>query len=85
MTEYLTIGEAAEFLRVAPRTLRNKMANGIFQEGWHFFRPPGMGPRFKRRALEQWVEGTDRRAREMSPLDDIPMVRNGLPSVVEGR
>ena len=68
MREYLTIHEAAIVLRIAPRTLRNKMARGGFREGEHYFRPPGLGPRFKRAALHEWVEGRASRASLPTPL-----------------
>lgn len=54
--KYLITLEAAELLRVAPKTLRNKVARGIFRAGEHFFRRPGLGPRWKREALVGWLE-----------------------------
>ena len=39
MTErYLTTSEVADLLRVKPKTIRNKVASGIFIEGVHFFK-----------------------------------------------
>jgi len=43
--EYLTIAEVAARLKVKPKTVKNKMAAGIFQRGVHYFSPPGLGPR----------------------------------------
>jgi len=58
MGEYLTSSEAAEMLRVKPKTLNNMKARGVFSEGVHFFRRPGLGPRWKRDALVRWLEGS---------------------------
>ena len=57
MVEYLTTLEAAELLRVKSKTLKNMKASGVFREGVHFFRRPGLGPRWKRDALIEWLEG----------------------------
>lgn len=57
--EYLTTDEAAAFLRVAPKTLRNKVAAGVFRQGEHFFRKPGLGPRWKRAAIVRWLESEE--------------------------
>ena len=57
--EYMSIAEAAEFLRLNPRTLRNKMAAGLVRLGVHYFRAPGLGARFKRSALKAWIEGRE--------------------------
>jgi hypothetical protein len=55
--EYLTIAEAADFLRLDVQTLRNKISKGIFQRGVHFFkRERQIGVRFKRAALIAWLE-----------------------------
>ena len=70
--EYLTTAEAAAFLRVKPKTLRNKVAAGIFREGEHFFRKPGLGPRWKRDALIRWLEG-----RESEPVEVFPLAQPG--------
>ena len=53
---FLTIEEAAAFLRWETDTLRKKMTRGIFKQGVHYFKRHGeIGVRFDRRALEQWV------------------------------
>lgn len=67
MIEYLTTFEAAELLRVKAKTLKNMKARGVFREGVHLFRRPGLGPRWKRVALIEWLEGNHRRA-EAFPL-----------------
>jgi len=58
VASYLTDREVARRLRLAPKTLRNKVAAGIFREGEHFFRPPGMTRRWKWSAVVAWVEGS---------------------------
>jgi hypothetical protein len=72
--EYLTITEVAARLKVTPKTVRNKMASGVFRKGVHYFSPPSMGSRFKWSAVVSWLE----RAQEETPdeaLDAIPMAR----------
>src|SRR5215471_2140432 len=70
--EYLTISEVAARLKVTPKTVRNKMASGVFCKGVHFIRPKGFGTRFKWGAvvalLEQSETGTP-------DEDSIPMAR----------
>ena len=70
--EYLTISEVAARLKVAPKTVRNKMASGVFRKGVHYIRPKGFGTRFKWGAvvalLEQSETGTP-------DEDSIPMAR----------
>jgi excisionase family DNA binding protein len=73
--EYLTIAEAAARLKVTPKTVRNKMAAGIFRKGVHYVRPNGLGTRFKWGAVVAWLE------QEEAPLtaeDSIPMARGYL-------
>ncbi len=53
---YLTTAEVAQLLRLRPKTVRNKVAAGIFRQGEHFFRKPGLGPRWKRDAVVRWLE-----------------------------
>jgi hypothetical protein len=54
--EYLTVEQLAARLSVKPKTIRNKMANGIFRKGHHFYSPPGLGPRFKWSVIKEWLE-----------------------------
>jgi hypothetical protein len=42
-------------------------ARGVFSEGVHFFRRQGLGPRWKRDALVEWLEG-ERQAAKRFPL-----------------
>lgn len=69
--EYLTIGEIAARLKLSPKTVKNKMAAGIFRKGVHFFHPPGLGPRFKWSAVVGWLEETQKPEAEGD--DAIPM------------
>ena len=57
--EYLTVNEVAARLKVHPKTVRNKMAMGIFKLGVHYFRPKGLSARFKWSAVVAWLEGKD--------------------------
>jgi hypothetical protein len=38
MDEYLTVTEVADRLKVKPKTIRNKIASGVFTEGVQYFR-----------------------------------------------
>lgn len=69
--EYLTISELAARLKLKPKTIKNKMAAGIFKKGVHFFSPAGLGPRFKWSAIVQWIEATEQHS--TMPDDSIPM------------
>lgn len=72
MEEYLKISEVAKRLQLSPKTVKNKMASGIFELGVHYFSPKGLGPRFKWSAIVQWLERSDERVQEIDP-DPIPM------------
>ena len=67
--DYLTTAEAGRFLRYAPKTLRNKIAAGIFLEGVHFVQKRGSQKRWKRSALVAWLEGTE----TTETADEIPL------------
>jgi hypothetical protein len=71
--EYLTIAELATRLKVKPKTIKNKMAAGIFRKGMHYFSPQGLGPRFKWSAVVAWLETES--PPTIHPLDQIPMAR----------
>jgi hypothetical protein len=62
--EYLTTAEVAALLRLAPKTIRNKVAAGVFRQGEHFFRKPGLGPRWKRETIIRWLENDETQAPE---------------------
>lgn len=57
MTDYLTTAEAAAFLGLSISSLKAKRKSGFFELGTHYFRPPGMHPRWSRAALEAWIRG----------------------------
>ena len=73
--EYLKISEVAARLKVSPKTVKNKMAAGIFRKGVHYFSPAGLGPRFKWSAVVAWLEQAQEPATE-SDDDSIPMPRS---------
>lgn len=69
--EYLTTAEVAELLRIKPKTVRNKVAAGVFRHGEHFFKKPGLGPRWKREAVVRWLEHSELEKR--SPAEVVPL------------
>ena len=72
--QYLTIADVANLLKCSPKTIKNKMASGALRRGIHYFRPPGMGARFKRSAVVAWIEERDER--QVAPAKGIiPMAR----------
>jgi hypothetical protein len=80
LEEYLTISEVAVRLKVKPKTVRNKMASGVFRKGVHYIRPKGLGTRFKWGAVVAWLEQEETGAPEEGT---IPMVRGyflGIPA-----
>ena len=58
--EYMTTKEAGELLRLSPKSLRNKIALKIFEEGVHFHTRQGIGLRWVRSALVAWLLGDDK-------------------------
>jgi hypothetical protein len=75
--EYLTIDELAQRLTLDRKTIKNKMACGIFMKGVHYFSPDGIGPRFKWSAVQAWLEAKDESASACG-ADAIPMARGYL-------
>jgi hypothetical protein len=75
--EYLTIGALAQRISLDQKTIKNKMAAGIFRKGVHYFSPKGMGPRFKWSAIVAWLEERDKPA-TAQPADSVPMARGYL-------
>ena len=73
MEEYLTISEVANRLKLTAKTIRNKMATGIFREGIHYFRPAGMSARFKWSAVVGWMEQA--KVNDCQSDDGIPMAK----------
>ena len=72
--EYLKISEVAHRLKIKPKTVKNKMAAGIFRKGVHYFSPAGMGPRFKWSAVVAWIEH-EQVEECQDERDSIPMAR----------
>jgi hypothetical protein len=86
MEEYLSIDALAKRLELSPKTIRNKMAKGVFKLGVHYFRPPGLTPRFKWAAIVAWME----QPQAEPQTDIIPMplhyrVRESLKEQEEDR
>ncbi len=72
--EYLTIKELSSRLDLKPKTIRNKMADGVFRRGVHYFSPKGLRPRFKWSAVVAWLEESEKQTEE-SGNGAIPMAR----------
>ena len=75
--EYLTIEELSARLKIKPKTIKNKMAAGIFMKGRHYFSPSGIRPRFKWSAIVAWLEAKEEVA-GVSESEAIPMARGYL-------
>ena len=73
MKKYLSIKEAAEELGWKPRTLRNKMAAGVFRQGVHYFKRKGIHPKFIRGSLEAWLQESESPTSEL----DVPQAKRG--------
>ncbi len=71
--EYLKIKDLAQRLGLSPKTIQNKMAEGTFRKGVHYFSPSGIGPRFKWSAVVEWLERED--SGTALEDDSIPMAR----------
>jgi hypothetical protein len=54
--EFLTVAELANALGLQPKTVRNRMHDGTWRRGEHWFHPPGIGPRFRWSAIRAWLE-----------------------------
>lgn len=77
--EYLTVAELAEALGLRAKTVRNRMHDGTWRRGEHWFHPPGIGPRFRWSAIRAWLE-SDRpppAALGAAYGPDIPPARRG--------
>jgi hypothetical protein len=49
--KFLTIEEVAKRLHWSPKTVRNKMAAGVFKKGVHYDSPPGLPTLFRWNAV----------------------------------
>lgn len=83
--EYLSVAETASRVRLSVKRVHNLMSAGVLKEGYHFFRPAGIGPRFKWSRVVEWLEGREAiepqdevqpRARCRVDLSLIPALRN---------
>ena len=57
---YVTIEAVSELLSVDLKTVRNKISAGTLKKGVHWFNPRRLRPRFKRSAIVQWVEESEK-------------------------
>jgi hypothetical protein len=79
--EYLTVAEVAARFKLKPKTVRNRMHDGTWRRGVHWFRRPGIGPRFRWSILVASFEAPD----ETPPSPgaaygaDVPPPRRGRP------
>jgi Helix-turn-helix domain len=73
--EYLTIKETAQRLKLSPKTIRNKIASGVFKRGEHYFRAPSLGTRFKWSAIVEWLEKSGESGKKSGRTAGIPMAR----------
>ncbi len=72
--EYLTIDELGSRLKLKPKTIKNKMVAGVFVKGIHYFKPPGLSPRWS--VVVAWLEaGEQGQAKATDNGDGIPMAR----------
>ena len=72
--EYLTVADVAARLRLSAKTVRNRMYDGTWRRGEHWFSRRGIGPRFRWSALVCWLEGD---AEEQGRADGLAYV--GIP------
>jgi len=72
--ELLTIDELATWIKLNPKTIRNKMSAGIFRKGIHYYSPHGLRTRFIRSAILLWLkeEEVTKQRGVTFPLPDEP-------------
>lgn len=74
-SDCLAVNEMAELLRCKPKTVRQKMSEGVFMWGVHYFCPRGWPrPLFKRSAVIQWIKDEAKAAPRADSVG-IPMAR----------
>lgn len=73
LDELLTTAELAQWLKLEPAGVQSLCKRGHLKKNVHWFNPPGLGKRFSRGAIEQWL----RQQQEPAPVvaDVIPMAR----------
>jgi hypothetical protein len=57
--EYLTVNELAGRLKLTPKTVRNRMYDGTWRRGVHWFRRPGIRPRFLWSRIVGWLQAEE--------------------------
>lgn len=75
--EYLTVAELAARLKVTTKSVRNRMYDGTWTKGVHWFSPLGIGPRFSWLAIERWLRGEQTVLPASSRRAEIPLSRVG--------
>ena len=77
-SQFLTTAEVARRLGKNQRTIRAKVAEGVFLEGKHFFKPKGSQLLWDWDAVAKWVRG------EVPKKDDATTLKLAGP-VIERR
>ena len=78
--EYLTVAELAARLKVTPKTVRNRMYDGTWRKGVHWFAPHGIAPRFRWSAIVGWLEAPAQEKTEGAAYGpEIPLPTRGRP------
>jgi hypothetical protein len=75
MDEYLSVNETARRIGLHPKTLRNRMYDGTFARGEHWFHPVGMNVRFKWSAVVARLEADRATSPGAAFGPDIPSAR----------
>jgi hypothetical protein len=82
--EYLTVVEVAKRLKLTPKSVRNRMYDGTWRRGEHWFSRSGIGPRFKWSAVVSWLEAVDApQAPGLAYGPNIPPPRSGRPRRID--
>jgi len=79
MREFVTVGDLAALLSLTPKTVRNRMHDGTWHRGEHWFHPPGIGPRFRWSTIRTWFESDRAAPTSLGAAygPDIPPPRRG--------
>jgi excisionase family DNA binding protein len=70
MDEWLTLSEACAMLKLSKARVRGLMREGFLVEGVHFTRPAGMRVRYRRSAIERYLEQPERRRKPRGRLSE---------------
>lgn len=82
MDEYLTVTELAARLKLTPKTVRNRMYDGTWRKGVHWFAPRGISPRFRWSAVVTWLQAPEEPASDGAAYStDIPLPARGRPRI----